>query len=283
MLHMICLTLPRLLRCEELTGGKNLRRLEPLTWDLNLKEVRNHVKGSRLEGVVNHVEVGSPPRGTSPKGLACNRQRSCLSHLLRLPADPPGGEDRRGYPSRMPRIYTRTGDDGTTGLLYGGRVSKSHPVPEACGSVDEAVAALGLVRALSDDRTFAEEVLQIQRELFVLGADLAANPGERARLEPGVSLVTPDMAERLEARIDVLVADHPLPEAFVVPGANPVSACLDVARGLARRAERRVVELRDSGADVNGAVLTYLNRLSDLLFVFARIQAGEAEPASRPG
>jgi cob(I)alamin adenosyltransferase len=181
----------------------------------------------------------------------------------------------------MPRIYTKTGDDGTTGLLFGGRVSKADPVPEACGTLDEAVAALGLARALASDARFEEGVLRVQRELFVLGADLATNPSERARLEPGVSLVTPEMVDRLETWIDELVLAHPLPESFVVPGANPVSATLDVARAIVRRAERRVVELRDVGAEVNEAVLRYLNRLSDLLFVLARIEAGEAEPASR--
>jgi cob(I)alamin adenosyltransferase len=89
------------------------------------------------------------------------------------------------------------------------------------------------------------------------------------------------MVERLEATIDELVLAHPLPGAFIVPGANPVSACLDVARSVARRAERRVTELRDSSAEVNDEVLRYLNRLSDLLFVHARVQAGEAEPLSR--
>ena len=181
----------------------------------------------------------------------------------------------------MPRIYTKTGDDGTTGLLFGGRVSKADPVPEACGTLDEAVAALGLARSLADERTFEEGVLQVQRELFAVGADLATNPAERARLEPGVSLVTPEMVSRLETWIDELVLAHPLPQAFIVPGANPVSATLDVARGIVRRAERRVVDIRDSGAHVNEAVLRYLNRLSDLLFVLARIEAGEAEPRSR--
>ena len=181
----------------------------------------------------------------------------------------------------MPRIYTKTGDDGTTGLLFGGRVSKADPVPEACGTLDEAVAALGLARALAGEPAFEEGMLQVQRELFVLGADLATNPAERARLEPGVSLVTPEMVSRLETWIDELVLAHPLPQAFIVPGANPVSATLDVARGIVRRAERRVVDVRDSGAHVNEAVLRYLNRLSDLLFVLARIEAGEAEPRSR--
>jgi cob(I)alamin adenosyltransferase len=180
----------------------------------------------------------------------------------------------------VPRIYTRQGDDGTTGLLYGGRVSKASPVTEACGTVDEAVALLGLARAHASDVT-AAELLGLQRELFVVGADLATNPDERGKLEPGVSLVTNEMTGRLEGRIDELVRAHPLPNVFIVPGANPTSACLDVARSVIRRAERRVVEIRGSGGEVNDAVLRYLNRLSDLLFVLARISAGEAEPASR--
>jgi cob(I)alamin adenosyltransferase len=182
----------------------------------------------------------------------------------------------------VPRIYTRTGDDGTTGRLYGGRISKADPAAEAYGSVDETVAALGLARALSGNTGLREGLLDVQRELFVVGADLAANPPERGRLEPGVSLVTDAMVERLETWIDELVLAHPLPNAFVVPGANPVSAGLDVARSLARRAERRVVEHRDAGAEVNDAALRYLNRLSDLLFVLARVEAGEAEPGTRP-
>jgi cob(I)alamin adenosyltransferase len=181
----------------------------------------------------------------------------------------------------MPRIFTKTGDDGTTGLLYGGRISKAHPVADACGSVDEAVAALGLARAHARDPALVASVLRIQRELFVLGADLSTNPAERTRLEPGVSLVTDEMVERLETWIDELVLAHPLPTAFVVPGANEVSAGLDVARGVVRRAERRVVELRDAGTEVNDAAARYLNRLSDLLFVLARIEAGETEPLSR--
>jgi cob(I)alamin adenosyltransferase len=181
----------------------------------------------------------------------------------------------------VPRIYTRTGDDGATGLLFGGRVSKADPVAEAAGAIDEAVAALGLVRALSGDGSMQAQILELQRELFVSGADVATNAAQRDRLEPGVSLVTPEMGGRLEARIDELVLAHPLPNAFIVPGANPVSAALDVARGAVRRGERRVVALRDAGGFVNADVLLYLNRLSDLLFVLARIAAGEAEPMSR--
>src|SRR5919198_6305949 len=115
----------------------------------------------------------------------------------------------------MPRIYTKTGDDGTTGLLYGGRVAKDDLVTEAYGTTDEAVAALGLARALSEDGTLADELLTVQRELFVVGADLATNPDGRDRLEPEISLVTEQMVKRLEQRIDELVAERPLPDAFV--------------------------------------------------------------------
>lgn len=181
----------------------------------------------------------------------------------------------------MPGIYTRTGDDGTTGRLYGGRISKADPAAHVSGTVDETVAVIGLARALSTDRRLRDGLLALQRELFVVGADLAADPGARTRLEPGISLVTDAMVERLEAWIDELVLAHPLPQAFVVPGANPVSAALDVARAVARRAERDAVAMREAGGAVAEPVLRYLNRLSDLLFVLARAAAGEEEPRSR--
>jgi cob(I)alamin adenosyltransferase len=181
----------------------------------------------------------------------------------------------------VPRIYTKTGDDGTTGLLYGGRVSKAAAETEAYGTVDEAVAALGLARAQTDRPGLREELLGLQRELFVVGADLATNPRQRNRLVPEVSLVAPSMVAGLEARIDATVAEHPLPGQFIVPGANPVSASLDLARSIVRRAERGVIGLRERGGEVNEEVVHYLNRLSDLLFVLARREAGETEPFSR--
>ena len=180
----------------------------------------------------------------------------------------------------MPRIYTKTGDDGTTGLLYGGRVPKDDLVTEAYGTTDEAVAVLGLARSLTGDPSMADEILELQRELFVVGADLATNPDERAKLTAGVSLVTQEMTERLEARIDDLVAERPLPEVFIVPGANPASAALDVARSTIRRAERATISLERDGRTINPEVRRYLNRLSDLLFVLARRAAGEGEPPS---
>src|SRR3954464_8789466 len=181
----------------------------------------------------------------------------------------------------MPRIYTKTGDDGTTGLLFGGRVGKDDLVTEAYGTTDEAVAAHGVARALTDDDAIADDVLALQRELFVVGADLATNPEERDRLEAGISLVTDDMVRALEARIDTFGAERPLPQVFIVPGANPASAAIDLARSIVRRAERAVVALEGVDRAPNAAVRVYLNRLSDLLFVLARRQAGEAEPVSR--
>jgi cob(I)alamin adenosyltransferase len=181
----------------------------------------------------------------------------------------------------MPRIYTKIGDDGTTGLLYGGRVRKDDVLTEAYGTTDEAVAALGVARALAEDDTMRVDLLTLQRELFVVGADLATNPRERRKLEPEVSLVTQEMVHRLERRIDDLVSLQPLPDTFIVPGANAASAAIDMARAIVRRAERRVVSLKEGQHQVNPEVQRYLNRLSDLLFVLARWQAGESEPASR--
>lgn len=180
----------------------------------------------------------------------------------------------------MPRIYTRTGDDGSTGRLFGGRVSKADLATEAYGTVDEAVAELGVARALLEGDA-AERILGLQRDLFVVGADLAANPTERAKLEPGVSLVTGEMVARLEALIDAEVERRPLPQEFIVPGSDPTSAALDVARVVVRRAERASVRLRDAGGPVHDDLLHYLNRLSDLLFVLARSAAGGPEPRSR--
>jgi cob(I)alamin adenosyltransferase len=177
------------------------------------------------------------------------------------------------------KIYTRTGDDGTTGLLYGTRISKADPAAEAYGSVDEAVADIGVARALSADSDLQAILLEVQRELFVVGADLATNPKERAKLKAGVSLVTSDMVERIEGLIDSHEAH--LPDEFVVPGGNPVSAALDVARATCRRAERRTVELREAGRDVNPEAARYLNRLSDLLFALARWQTGGTDEPSR--
>src|SRR5205823_1179976 len=146
---------------------------------------------------------------------------------------------------------------------------------------DEAVAALGVARALASSPQVAALLLGVQRDLFVVAADLATNPKEREKLQPGVSLATDEMVSGLEGLIDRTVEEHPLPNEFVVPGATQESAALDVARTAVRRAERRAVEMRESGRPVNEAALRYLNRLSDFLFVLARWQAGGPEAPSR--
>jgi len=176
------------------------------------------------------------------------------------------------------KIYTRKGDDGTTGLWYGGRVPKYSGRPEAYGSVDEAASALGLARAAAErDGDLYVDILRVQNELFVAGAELATAPEAAERLEPGVSKLTPEMVDRLEADIDRYMDRVDLPPKFVIPGGTELSARLDVARAAVRRAERRVVALKDAGELADEIVVTYLNRLSDALFAMARF-ADEPEP-----
>ena len=178
------------------------------------------------------------------------------------------------------RIYTKLGDDGSTGLLYGGRTSKADPLIDTLGSLDETVSTLGLARASATDPTLAARILRIQRDLFVIAADLAASMHARDRLVPEVSLVTATMAARIESLIDQLIAQRPLRPVFVVPGSNLTSAALDLARTTVRRAERRLVACLnrpDFRQQANPHVLTYLNRVSDLLYVLARHAAGDDE------
>lgn len=175
----------------------------------------------------------------------------------------------------MPRIYTRRGDTGTTGLLFGGdRVSKSSLRTEAYGTTDEAVSALGLARAGMAPGSLADLVLRLQRELFVVGAELATHADRRGRLKPGESLVTAEMVAALEGEIDGLEAEHPMPAEFVVPGESPAGAALDLARTTVRRAERRAVALAEAGELPGSQAVPYLNRLADLLFVAARAADG---------
>jgi cob(I)alamin adenosyltransferase len=176
------------------------------------------------------------------------------------------------------KIYTRKGDDGTTGLWYGGRVPKFAGRPEAYGSIDEAAAALGHCRAAAErGGELHSDILRLQRELFVVGAELATAPEAAGRLEPQISKVTPEMVERLEADIDRYMERVDLPPKFVIPGGTELSARLDVARAAVRRAERRVSALSHEGDLADDTVMRYLNRLSDALFAMARF-ADEPQP-----
>ncbi len=178
------------------------------------------------------------------------------------------------------KIYTRKGDDGTTGLLYGGRVAKNSPRPTAYGTVDEAQAAIGVARAGVERGSDIDTVLvHIERDLWVLMSELATAPGNRHKLTPGVSLVTAEMVVALEEHIDGFTARFEQPKQFVVPGEDRVAAQLDVARTVVRRAERDHQAIEDE--DASSQVGPYLNRLSDLCWTLARFQEAEAVGGSR--
>jgi cob(I)alamin adenosyltransferase len=177
----------------------------------------------------------------------------------------------------MVKIYTRKGDDGTTSLWYGGRVAKDDLRTEAYGALDETAAALGVARAICADDRLGAEILRLQNELFVAGAELATAPEARDRLEDGVSRITGEMVARLEEAIDSYMAEVDLPPKFVIPGGTQLSAQLDVARSVLRRAERRIVELSKSQSLEGSALLGFVNRASDLLFAMARY-ADEPQP-----
>jgi cob(I)alamin adenosyltransferase len=165
------------------------------------------------------------------------------------------------------KIYTKTGDDGTTGLLGSRRVSKDDPRIDAYGIVDELNAAIGLARALGLDPESDEILAQIQDELFVVGSALAdPNPGGRFH-----AAITSEHAHRLERQIDALEGELPLLTQFILPGGSPGAAQVHVARTICRRAERKIVGLGHiSGEHVPEPIVIYLNRLSDALFVIAR-------------
>jgi cob(I)alamin adenosyltransferase len=181
----------------------------------------------------------------------------------------------------MPRekVYTRTGDDGTTGLFYGGRVRKDSDLPAAYGTVDEAQAVLGLARAEAGSGSELDALLVgLERDLYVLMAELATLPENRTKLTPGVSAVTAAMVEALERSIDSVSERFDPPTEFVVPGVTKVAALLDVARTVVRRAERMALV----AAPPPSLVGMYLNRLSDLLWTLARWQEGHSLAARPP-
>lgn len=174
-----------------------------------------------------------------------------------------------------------TGDDGTTGLLGGGRTAKDDARIEAFGTVDEASSELGLARALTPHARVSLICEELQRGLYALGAELGTNPAA------GKAFVTTDARQvrRLEELIAELEGEAPMPDGFILPGATPASAALDVARAVTRRAERRCVTLERAGGLGNPEVRRYLNRMSLLLFVLGRYEEALAgrrpEPAKR--
>lgn len=196
-------------------------------------------------------------------------------------------------------VATTKGDDGTTGLLYGGaRIGKDDPRTEAYGTIDEAIAALGIARAnLGIKRRIgtlgpsigglAPLILRVQRELFVVGAELATNPDAWDRLQDGVTRVSEAMVRDLETTLVELEAHIEMPREFVVPGETATSAALELARTVLRRAERRAVGLANAGLVPGPHLIPYLNRLADLVWVLARAaeraESRAATPARQPG
>jgi cob(I)alamin adenosyltransferase len=170
------------------------------------------------------------------------------------------------------KIYTKKGDDGTTSLWYGGRVPKHHGRTEAYGALDEACSQLGVARALCgpEQAELVADILCLQDDIFVAGAELATAPEASERLEDGVSRTTEEMVAALEERIDRYMSEVELPPQFVIPGGNQLSAQLDVARTTIRRAERRISALRESGELAGETVIHFVNRASDLAYAMAR-------------
>ena len=190
-------------------------------------------------------------------------------------------------------VATRKGDDGTTGLLFGGqRIAKDDVRAEAYGTIDEAVAALGLARAQLGlkDRLgvlsvgfgdLPSIILRLQRELFVAAAELATNPDAWGRLEDGRTRVSADMVDGIEGLLREVEGHIAMPKEFVVPGETPTSAAIELARTVVRRAERRAVGLGHEGLIPGPYLLPYLNRLADLLWVLARAaEQAEARTAT---
>ena len=168
-------------------------------------------------------------------------------------------------------IATKTGDDGTTALMYGRRVPKTHPRIEACGAVDELNATLGVARASAEPDFLRDNLLAIQKDLIVLMGELCVQPEDLPRyVKDGYSLVTPAMTATLDALVREIEAQNISFKGWATPGATPPGAALDLARTICRRAERRVCALKETGELKNAEIVIYLNRLGDLLWLFAR-------------
>ena len=212
------------------------------------------------------------------------------------PAEPAPSADPD--PLASSAVVTRRGDDGSTSLLFGGgRIAKDDPRTEAYGTVDEAVAVFGLARAELAEmarhgtlppalETVADIILRLQRELFVVAAELAASPDAWDRLQDGRTRVSLEMVDGLEATVAEMERRVEMPREFVVPGETRASAALELARTIVRRAERRAVALDRAGLVAGPYLLAYLNRLADLAWILARLEEqGELRHATpaRPG
>ena len=169
-------------------------------------------------------------------------------------------------------IATKTGDNGTTALMFGKRVPKTHIRVEAYGTVDELNSVLGIARASGIEPFIAEAIFSIQKELVTLMGELAVAHEDRERYEKsGYEFVKAPMVDHLTGLVDDLEKNHKISfKHWATPGATPGAAALDLARSVCRRAERRVIEIAEIGEAVNPEIVRYLNRLSDLCWLYAR-------------
>ena len=170
------------------------------------------------------------------------------------------------------KTFNKKGDSGTTSLLFSGRVPKSDLHCEAYGTIDEAISSLGMSRNLVKKSKTREIILKVQEELFDVNAELATKPENYENFAARFKPITDKMVNELEDIIDEIQAEIEMPRAFVIPGSNMASASIDVSRAIVRRAERRVVTLKEKGEIRNEAILQYLNRLADLLFTLAKYE-----------
>ena len=172
------------------------------------------------------------------------------------------------YNSSMSPLFTRTGDDGTTGLLGEGRLPKSHPRIETLGTLDEASAALGLARSLCKAEQTGPLLTQVQRDLYALMAEVAATPENAAQFRT----LDSGRVQWLASQAEAISAVVPMPDEFILPGDSPGAAALSLARTIVRRAERRLAGLLDQGEIENQVLLQYLNRLSSLCFALELLE-----------
>jgi cob(I)alamin adenosyltransferase len=178
-------------------------------------------------------------------------------------------------------IATRTGDDGTTGLMYNHRVSKTHPRVEACGAIDELNAALGMARSLAREDWLRDHLLRTQKDLVVIMGELATRREDYERYaKDGFDLFKPEMTARLDSLVAELESQNISFRGWATPGETMLAAALDLARTACRRAERRTCALRESNELRSGECLLYLNRLSDVLWLFARRAETDADSAT---
>jgi cob(I)alamin adenosyltransferase len=214
-------------------------------------------KNLRQENPVKRLKVVSHQQPNAPRASAVWKT-----------AAKRGGN---GYSALTMSIVTRTGDDGTTGLMYNRRVSKRHPRVEAYGTVDELNAALGLARSASGQAWLREQLVGIQKDLVTVMGELATLEEDLPRyVKDGYAVVTPELTARLDALAAGIEAQNVPFKGWATPGANAAAAGLDLARTICRRAERQVCGLREDGKLNNGETVIFLNRLSDVLWLLAR-------------